>query len=53
MEFWVSEAGRITLLVLASIGFLLQWDNLIESVRAAKKGGDDSSDEEEPSPPVA
>ena len=49
MEFITSEGGRIVLLVLAGIGILLQWDNLIEAWKA-EKGGDDSS-EEKPSPP--
>jgi len=38
------------LLMLAGIGFFLQWDLLVEDIRAARKGGDDSSKKEGPPP---
>lgn len=52
MEFWASEGWRITALILAGVGFLLQVDNLIEAFREARKGGDtDPPNEEKASPP--
>lgn len=42
---------RLLLLVLAGVGFMIQWDLLSEAIREARKGGDDSPDEEEASPP--
>ena len=50
MEFWTSEEGRSIMALLAGVAFLLQLDNFIEAVRAARKGGDSNS-EEKPSPP--
>lgn len=46
----MTDDGRMVLLVLAGIGFLLQVDNLVDAIRAARKGGDSDS-EEKPSPP--
>lgn len=50
MEFWNSEALRLGLLVLAGVGFLLQFDNWIEAIQQRKRG-DDSQKPEKPSPP--
>ena len=51
MEFITSDGGRIVLLLLAGVGMLLQFDNLIDAIRARKKGGDSDSTAEKPSPP--